>query len=76
MLSSLESYLSEITGFHATSLQPNSGPSGEYCGQWYSRISKPNGDKHKKHLFNPLPLLSTNPASAVSQPDLDEGFGS
>jgi hypothetical protein len=26
----LEQYLAEITGFHAVSLQPNSGAAGEY----------------------------------------------
>src|SRR5690606_15519813 len=32
MFKELESWLSEITGFDATSLQPNSGAQGEYAG--------------------------------------------
>ena len=32
IISKLEEYLSEITGFSATSLQPNSGAQGEYSG--------------------------------------------
>ena len=44
MLFSLESQLSEITGFHATSLQPNSGAQGEYSGLMVIRAyHKANG---------------------------------
>ena len=32
ILTELENWLSEITGFAATSLQPNSGAQGEYAG--------------------------------------------
>ena len=32
VISKLETFLSEITGFSATSLQPNSGAQGEYSG--------------------------------------------
>ena len=32
MLRELETWLAEITGFEATSLQPNSGAQGEYAG--------------------------------------------
>ena len=32
MIEKLEAYLSEITGFTACSLQPNSGAQGEYTG--------------------------------------------
>ena len=32
IISKLENYLTEITGFSATSLQPNSGAQGEYSG--------------------------------------------
>ena len=32
VINRLEGYLSEITGFAATSLQPNSGAQGEYSG--------------------------------------------
>ncbi len=32
MISELEQWLSTITGFAATSLQPNSGAQGEYAG--------------------------------------------
>ena len=32
MVSQLESWLSVITGFHRTSIQPNAGSQGEYAG--------------------------------------------
>ena len=66
MLSSLESYLSEITGFHATSLQPNSGAQGEYSGLMVIRAyHSANGDKHRNICLIPSSAHGTNPASAV-----------
>ena len=66
MLSSLESYLSEITGFHATSLQPNSGAQGEYSGLMVIRAyHNANGDKHRNICLIPSSAHGTNPASAV-----------
>ena len=66
MLSRLESYLSEITGFHATSLQPNSGAQGEYSGLMLIRAyHSANGDKHRNICLIPSSAHGTNPASAV-----------
>ena len=66
MLSSLESYLSEITGFHATSLQPNSGAQGEYSGLMVIRAyHSANGDKNRNICLIPSSAHGTNPASAV-----------
>ena len=66
MLSSLESYLSEITGFHATSLQPNSGAQGEYSGLMVIRAyHNANGNKHRNICLIPSSAHGTNPASAV-----------
>ena len=66
MLSSLASQLSEITGFHATSLQPNSGAQGEYSGLMVIRAyHKANGDQHRNICLIPSSAHGTNPASAV-----------
>lgn len=66
MLSSLASQLSEITGFHATSLQPNSGAQGEYSGLMVIRAyHNANGDQHRNICLIPSSAHGTNPASAV-----------
>jgi len=62
----LEASLNEITGFAATSLQPNSGASGEYAGLLVIKAyheSKGNG--HKNICLIPASAHGTNPASAV-----------
>jgi len=66
MLHNLERDLSEITGFHTTSLQPNSGAQGEYAGLMVIRayhISR--GDHHRNIAIIPSSAHGTNPASAV-----------
>ena len=66
MISSLEKYLCEITGFKAVSLQPNSGAQGEYAGLMVIRayhISR--GDTHRDVALIPSSAHGTNPASAV-----------
>ena len=66
MLKNLENYLSEITGFAATSLQPNSGANGEYTGLLVIRAyhqSKNQG--HRNICLIPASAHGTNPASAV-----------
>ena len=66
MLFSLESQLSEITGFHATSLQPNSGAQGEYSGLMVIRAyHNANQDKNRNICLIPSSAHGTNPASAV-----------
>ena len=66
VLSRLEGYLSEITGFAATSLQPNSGAQGEYSGLMVikSYLEK-KGDNHRDICLIPSSAHGTNPASAI-----------
>lgn len=62
----LEAYLSEITGFTACSLQPNSGAQGEYAGLMTIRAyHEANGDTHRNIVIIPDSAHGTNPASAV-----------
>ena len=66
MLNSLERDLSEITGFHTTSLQPNSGAQGEYAGLMVIRAyHKSRGDHQRRIALIPSSAHGTNPASAV-----------
>jgi glycine dehydrogenase len=66
MLKGLEDYLSTITGFAATSLQPNSGAQGEYAGLMVIRAyHKNNGEGHRNIALIPASAHGTNPASAV-----------
>jgi glycine dehydrogenase len=62
----LETYLSEITGFAATSLQPNSGAQGEYAGLLaIRRYHESRGEAHRNVVLIPISAHGTNPASAV-----------
>jgi glycine dehydrogenase len=62
----LEAWLSEITGFAACSLQPNSGAQGEFAGlAVISAYHKANGDHHRNIALIPSSAHGTNPASAV-----------
>lgn len=62
----LEKDLAEITGFHATSLQPNSGAQGEYAGLMVIRAYHiANGDTQRNIALIPSSAHGTNPASAV-----------
>ncbi len=66
MLKELEKDLSEITGFAATSLQPNSGAQGEYAGLMVIRAyHKSRGEEHRNICIIPASAHGTNPASAV-----------
>lgn len=66
MIRGLENDLSEITGFAATSLQPNSGAQGEYAGLMVIReYHKYNGNGHRNIVLIPQSAHGTNPASAV-----------
>jgi len=66
MLKELESQLNEITGFTATSLQPNSGAQGEYAGLMVIRaFHKSNDEGHRNICLIPASAHGTNPASAV-----------
>ena len=66
MLNALENQLSEITGFAATSLQPNSGAQGEFAGLMVIRAyHESRGDHHRNICLIPSSAHGTNPASAV-----------
>lgn len=62
----LEAWLAEITGFAATSLQPNAGSQGEYAGLLTIRAyHKANGDGDRNVCLIPSSAHGTNPASAI-----------
>ncbi|MEZ5038448.1 MAG: aminomethyl-transferring glycine dehydrogenase [Saprospiraceae bacterium] len=62
----LEAYLSEITGFSACSLQPNSGAQGEYAGLLTIRAyHQSRNEGHRNIALIPSSAHGTNPASAV-----------
>ena len=62
----LEKALNEITGFAATSLQPNSGAQGEYAGLMVIKAyHESHGDAHRNICLIPASAHGTNPASAV-----------
>ena len=66
ILTELENWLSEITGFAATSLQPNSGAQGEYAGLLTIRAyHAAHGATHRDVMLIPISAHGTNPASAV-----------
>jgi glycine dehydrogenase len=62
----LETWLAEITGFAAVSLQPNAGSQGEYAGLLVIReYQKQRGQDHRDVCLIPVSAHGTNPASAV-----------
>ena len=62
----LESWLAEITGFAAVSLQPNAGSQGEYAGLLVIRAyHESRGDGKRNVCLIPTSAHGTNPASAV-----------
>ncbi|HYE63890.1 MAG TPA: aminomethyl-transferring glycine dehydrogenase [Phycisphaerales bacterium] len=62
----LETWLAEITAFHAVSLQPNSGAQGEYAGLMVIRAyQQANGQGHRNVCLIPQSAHGTNPATAV-----------
>ncbi|MFT3981397.1 MAG: aminomethyl-transferring glycine dehydrogenase [Ferruginibacter sp.] len=66
IITELESWLSNITGFAATSLQPNSGAQGEYAGLLTIKAYHADkGDHHRNVILIPISAHGTNPASAV-----------
>lgn len=66
IISNLENWLKEITGFTGVSLQPNSGAQGEYAGLLVIRAFHQNrGDHHRNIALIPSSAHGTNPASAV-----------
>ncbi len=66
LFTQLESWLCEITGFHAVSLQPNAGSQGEYAGLLAIRGYHQNrNESHRNICLVPESAHGTNPASAV-----------
>jgi len=66
LFSDLETWLAEITGFAAVSLQPNAGSQGEYAGLLVIRAyHESRGEGHRNVCLIPESAHGTNPASAV-----------
>jgi glycine dehydrogenase len=66
IIQELEEQLANITGFAATSLQPNSGAQGEYAGLMVIRAYHiARGDTHRNIALIPTSAHGTNPASAA-----------
>jgi glycine cleavage system P protein (glycine dehydrogenase) len=62
----LETWLGEITGFAAVSLQPNAGSQGEFSGLLaIRRWHQSRGEGHRTVCLIPASAHGTNPASAV-----------
>lgn len=62
----LNTWLCEITGFAAMSLQPNAGAQGEYAGLMVIRAyHNSRGDVHRNIALIPSSAHGTNPASAA-----------
>nr|BDS00030.1 glycine cleavage system P protein [Mycoleptodonoides aitchisonii] len=63
----LETDLCKITGFHACSLQPNSGAAGEYAGLSVIRAyHESRGESHRDICLIPVSAHGTNPAVSSS----------
>ena len=66
MIQELEEWLSEITGFAKTSIQPNAGSQGEYAGLLaIHHYHQSRGDNQRDVCLIPVSAHGTNPASAV-----------
>jgi glycine dehydrogenase len=66
IFSELSTWLNEITGFDACSLQPNAGAQGEYAGLLAIRgFHHARGEQHRNVVLIPSSAHGTNPASAV-----------
>ncbi|HZW10545.1 MAG TPA: aminomethyl-transferring glycine dehydrogenase, partial [Phycisphaerales bacterium] len=66
LFAQLESWLAEITGFAAVSLQPNAGSQGEYAGLLVIRAyHEARGEAGRDVCLIPASAHGTNPASAV-----------
>lgn len=66
LLKQLEGWLSEVTGFDACSLQPNSGAQGEFAGLMViKRYLEAKGESNRNICLIPSSAHGTNPASAT-----------
>lgn len=66
LIADLETWLAEITGYDAVSLQPNAGSQGEYAGLLaIRRYHLDRGDTHRDTCLIPSSAHGTNAASAA-----------
>tara|TARA_Y100001968_G_C19452804_1_gene769956 strand:+ start:6788 stop:9661 length:2874 start_codon:yes stop_codon:yes gene_type:complete len=66
IISDLENWLAELTGFYGVSLQPNAGSQGEFAGLLVIRAwHKSREEQHRNVCLIPTSAHGTNPASAV-----------
>ncbi|MCK5903517.1 MAG: aminomethyl-transferring glycine dehydrogenase [Cocleimonas sp.] len=66
MINELAQWLDEVTGYDATSLQPNSGAQGEYAGLLAIQAYQHSiGQGHRNICLIPSSAHGTNPASAT-----------
>ena len=66
LIDELEKDLAEITGFHAVSLQPNSGAQGEFTGlRVIRKYQEQQPGKKRDICIIPVSAHGTNPASAA-----------
>jgi glycine dehydrogenase len=66
MMSHLETWLAELTGYDTVSLQPNAGSQGEYAGLLAIRgYHHARGESHRTVCLIPSSAHGTNAASAV-----------
>ena len=66
MIGQLETWLAEVTGYDAVSLQPNAGSQGELAGLLAIRgYHRANGDEQRVVCLIPSSAHGTNAASAV-----------
>ena len=66
LISNLEEWLSNITGFDSISLQPNAGSQGEFAGLLaIRRFHESRGEKNRNVCLIPMSAHGTNPASAI-----------
>ncbi|KAL8912314.1 MAG: hypothetical protein Q9171_002686 [Xanthocarpia ochracea] len=70
LIDELEQDLAEITGFHAVSLQPNSGAQGEFTGlrvirRYQETYNETKTGKKRDICLIPVSAHGTNPASAA-----------
>ena len=66
LLSQLQDWLAELTGFAAVTLQPNAGSQGEYAGLLVIRAYHASrGEGQRNICLIPTSAHGTNPASAV-----------
>ncbi len=66
LIAELESWLAEMTGYDAVSVQPNAGSQGEFAGLLAIRAFHcANGDEHRTICLIPASAHGTNAASAV-----------